>query len=162
MGDYMNKKGIMIFTLMLTLFLMLGSVNASLVEHNFDNDFSMEVPSDSNFVLQPIQDDEDASIMGNEKVYLDENNLLFVLFVEGSMISDDNVDGLYEYIFEVINPGITNYWESQSDGMKVFKPKGHTDEYFSMVGTHSGNKTVIVFGDDTSLLIKMTNTTKFN
>ena len=64
MGDYMNKKGIMIFTLMLTLFLMLGSVNASLVEHNFDNDFSMEVPSDSNFVLQPIQDDEDASIMG--------------------------------------------------------------------------------------------------
>jgi len=31
-----------------------------------------------------------------------------------------------------------------------------------MVGVHSENKTVVVFGEDTSLILKMANTVKFN
>ena len=153
----------MILTLIFISFLMVGSVNASLVDYNFDNDFSMNVPKDSNFVQQTVpQSDDDTGFIGDEKDYVDEKNQLAVLYIESELISNDTVDGWYDNLFSVFNYNLTKYWESQSDGIKIFEPKGSSDEYFSMVGVHSENKTVVVFGEDTSLILKMANTVKFN
>lgn len=134
----------------------------SMTSHDFDGNFKMDVPKDSNFVKQAMEDNKDADVLQLDSgTYLDEKNLILVEFVDSPLISDSNDKVLYHYVFSEANGDLNQSYEYQEDNLRVIVPVKNTDEYISVVGFNEGNKTVCLMGYDVDLLKDMAHTVEF-
>ncbi len=126
----------------------------------FGNVFSMDVPKDSNFVEEPIEDGDDSDIPMVSKFYVDENLQIGLFYFDSVMFNNDNAGLLYQSLFKSINPDLNKSYESQEDNVKIMEPVGGS-ENFAIVGYHDGNKTVIIMGNDVNTMKDMARTVEF-
>ena len=131
----------------------------SMKTHDF-KDFKMDVPKDSNFVKQPLEDlDDDMGF--EEKAYLDEKNQIVINYGYFPIATDDNVYLFYQFAFESLNPDLNQSIEYQEDNLRIIEPNSNSDMYFSLVGVNSGSEMVMLFGDDVNLLKTMAHSVEF-
>ena len=157
----MNRKLIFALIFILALGLCVSSVSAaSLHPKNFENDFTVSIPKGSNFVKTESEMEEDAFMGIEMEQYIDESNMLILMYVDSAVISDDSANWWYSMLFESVNSGLDEYLESQSGNAVFMRPDGSSDEYMSLFGVHSGNETLMIMGMDKSLVEEMGNTVK--
>ena len=64
-------------------------------------------------------------------------------------------------MFSSINPDVNQSYESQDGNLRVIESVPKSDMTFPMVALTSGNETVMLFGQDVSLLKEMGHSVKF-
>lgn len=156
----MNIKILSLFIVFFVAILAMGSVNAvDLTHHNFDNHFSMKIPSGTTFELQEgsNQDVVDGMVF---LTYVSEDNLL-VMYADTPMISEASADYWFQSIFQSMDPDATKCYESQEDNLKILEPISNDGTQLPLVGINEGNKTVMLIGEDVDLLKEMGHTLKF-
>jgi hypothetical protein len=154
----MNKKYLMIFSLIFMIIFTCGCVSA-MEQHNFGSDFTMNVPKDSNFEKAEgaVYDD----LPFNEIDYVDQKNKIVVSYINDPMISDENVDCNYDSLFTLLNPKLDECIEYMEGNMKIIEPKKKSDNRVSVVGLHENNNTIILMGSNTDTLKDMAQTVEF-
>lgn len=154
----MDKKWIMLFIIFLVSILAIGSVSAvNFSNRDFDGYFSMNVPKDvklqKNVTINESGINEVSASYGNEN--------LAIFYMDSFMFSESSSKYFYQTFFESINMGLTECYETQDGNLTILEPKTHNNLELSLVGTCSGNKTIILLGDDVNLLKQMGNSIKF-
>lgn len=152
----MDNKFIGLFIALFIVIFAMGSVNASnLVDHNFDNYFSMKIPDGVNFEKEDSSENDLISVSYS-------NDEIVIVYTDGPMYSEKSYDFFMSSILGSVFPDLDQYYESQEGNLKIFEPTMTSDEYLPMVGTYSGNKLVIIFGPDVNQLKEMGNSIEFN
>lgn len=155
----MNGKYLFGFCLILVIILSCGCASAAMEQHNFGNDFSMEVPKNSNF--EKLEGELYDQLPFEEKDYLDEKNQILVVFCSDPMISDENVDCNYDMIFKTINSDLDECYEYFDGNLKILEPKKKSENNMAVIGQHIDNNTVILVGNDVDSLKEMAKTISF-
>lgn len=160
----MNNKYLSIMTIfLLGVMLCMGAVSAKAMKTNDFDDFEMDIPNDSNFVKQELEDDpKDSDMPLSVETYIDETNLIVLAYIDSPMFAGENNAAIYQAMFSTINPNINQSYESQDDELRIIEPIPKSDMNFPMVGLTSGNKTIMLFGQDIDLLKEMGHSVKFN
>lgn len=155
----MNKNVILLFAIFLVTVLAMGTVSAvNLENHDFDGYFSMDVPKDITF------EKEDASIDENDfeaSMITYMSNNLAIMYTD-TLVSENSSYYLYQEAFQSANPDLTKCYESQEDNLRILEPTSSDDFHFALVGTSSGNKIVMIMGNDVNLLKEIGHSIEFN
>ena len=159
----MNNKYLSIIIIcLLGIMLCMGAVSAKSMKAKNFNDFTMDVPTDSNFVEQEIEDgSEDSDVLMSAETYLDEKNLIILMYIDSPLFAGENNAAIYQGMFSSINPDVNQSYESQDGNLRVIEPVPKSDMTFPMVALTSGNETVMLFGQDVSLPKEMGHSVKF-
>ena len=158
----MDKKFILICVIALAL--SVGAVSAVNLENkNFDDAFSIDVPKDSNFVLQAMDEGSSFNFSSNVslKMHVDEKNQIVIIYSDIPLISNNSVDWWYQNMFQSMNPDLDSCYETQIGDMKYLKPVNESPTNVALAGTNKGNNTVMVAGSDYDLVKSMGKTVKF-
>ena len=158
----MDKKFILICVIALAL--SVGAVSAVNLENkNFDDAFSINVPKDSNFVLQAMDEGSSFNFSSNVslKMHVDEKNQIVIIYSDIPLISNNSVDWWYQNMFQSMNPDLDSCYETQIGDMKYLKPVNESPTNVALAGTNKGNNTVMVAGSDYDLVKSMGKTVKF-
>lgn len=158
----MNKKIFLILSLLIVMMSISVVCAQSMTSHNFGNDFTMDVPKDSNFVEQPLNDTDVDNFDLNEKAYLDEGNMMIIEYVDTSIISQNQISLFTHFIFDSVNVDLNQAYEYQEGDIKVMEPVNNDGAHFSIVCVNSGNQSVAVVGMDVDTLKDMIHTVEFN
>lgn len=155
----MNNKVMCLFTIFLAVIITMGVASATDLEsHDFDDYFSMDVPQGTTFQK------EDSSI--NDEFKMDSvgymSDSLGVFYIDTQFFLEYTSYSLYQMMFENINVDLTKCYESQEGNLRILEPTTNDGVHFSLVGTSSGNKMVVLMGNDVSLLKEMGHTIEFN
>ncbi len=153
----MNNKYLLGLCLIFILMLSCGCASA-MQQHNFGNDFSMNVPDGTNF--EKIESELYDDLPFEETDYMDEGSETIIGYVNDAMISEENVDCNYDVLFRMFNPDLNECLEYHQDNLKVLEPE--SKDGFAVVGLHQDNKTVILIGHDVNQLIEMMGSVEFN
>ncbi len=157
----MNNKLLSIILICLLVgVLSMGVVCAKSMKTQDFGTFKIDVPKDSNFVKQELEDSDD-NIFANQEQYVDEKNLIVLNYVDTPLFSGENNAILYQAIFESINVDLNQSYEYQEGDLRIIEPVHKSNEVFSLVGLTSGNETLILMGSDTNLIKDMAHTTEF-
>lgn len=95
------------------------------------------------------------------ETYLDEKNLIILMYIDSPLFAGENNAAIYQGMFSSINPDVNQSYESQDGNLRVIEPVPKSDMTFPMVALTSGNETVMLFGQDVSLLKEMGHSVKF-
>ena len=128
--------------------------------HNF-GEFKMDVPKDSDFKEQSIDPENLNDMPGEMSAYVDEQSLMFVYYIYSPLFSGEGNSALYQLMFEGINVDVNQAYEYQDGNLRVIEPVHKSDMTFSEVALTSGNETVLLCGQDVSLLKEMGHSVKF-
>lgn len=160
----MNKKYLSILIICLLGFILcVGAVSAKSMKTEHFGDFKMDVPKDSNFVKQEIDEgSEDSDLPLSMDVYVDEKNLIAFYYIDSPIFAGENNAIIYQGIFSSLNPDINQSYESQEGDLRIIEPVPKSEMTLSMVGTTSGNETIMIFGQDISLLKEIGHSITFN
>ena len=155
----MNKKFIGLFIIFFVAILAMGSVGAAKLEnHNFDDNFWMKVPKDTTFQKQNDSINEN----GLNQISLSYiNNDLLVLYMDSMGVSENSSKWFYQTMFESINMDLNECYETQEGDLIILEPKKIDEMHFPVVGVSSGNKNVMLMGNDVDLLKDMAHTIEF-
>lgn len=156
----MKNRYVLIFCLIFIILFTCGCVSAKMQQHNFEHDFTMDVPKDSNF--EKVESELYSELPFEETDYIDEKNKIVVGYICDPMISDENVDCNYDELFKLINPDLDECFEYQESNMKILEPKKKSDDNFAVVGLHQDNNTVILVGNDVDMLKEMMQSVEFS
>ena len=158
-GVLMNKK-VIILILLCTSFFAIGCVGAAdLKNYDFDGYFTMNVPNDVSFEKQINDTSQDGYDIVNAN-YMSEN--IVIVYMNNPMLGDNSSVYLYQTMLEQGNPDVSQCYESQEGNLTIFESTAPDGSDLSLVGTCSGNKLVIIVGDDVGLIKEMGNSVKFN
>lgn len=159
----MNNKYLAVLIICaLGLMLCVGAVSAKSMKTKNFADFKVDVPKDSNFVKQKVDDEsKDSDIPMSMEVYVDEKNIVGLYYIDSLLFAGENNAVIYHGIFSSLNPDINQSYESQENNLRIIEPVPKSDISLSLVGLTSGNKTIILFGEDVSLLKEMGRSVKF-
>ena len=93
----MNNKYLSIIIIcLLGIMLCMGAVSAKSMKAKNFNDFTMDVPTDSNFVEQEIEDgSEDSDVLMSAETYLDEKNLIILMYIDSPLFAGENNAAIY-------------------------------------------------------------------
>ncbi|WP_297828488.1 hypothetical protein [uncultured Methanobrevibacter sp.] len=155
----MEKKWIKLCIVLVILLFAIGSVSAAdLFPRNFDDYFSMKVPKNVNF-----QEDVDETYFNGTTMvfatYTSDN--IGIIYMDSFMFSENSSSSFYQSTFEGFNPDSTKCYESQEGDLKILEPIPKNDLSLSLVGKSSGNKILIVAGDNLSIIKQMAQSAKF-
>lgn len=155
----MNKKFIGLFIIFFVAILAMGSVGAAKLEnHNFDDYFWMKVPKDTTFQKQNESIDESGF---NQTSLLYASNDLVVMYFDSIMISENSSTWFSQTIFESTYMDLNECYETQEGNLLILEPKKIDETHFPMVVVSSGNKNVMLVGNDLDLLEDMAHTVEF-
>lgn len=155
----MNKRVICLFAIFSIVVLTVGGVSAvDLDNRNFDNYFSMKVPKNVDFQKESNSTNEDGFKM-DMLIYSSEN--LGIFYFDSPLTSENSSYTFYQQMFQGANPDLTQCYESQEDNLRILEPTVKDKTHASMVGTSSGNKFIILFGNDVNLLKEMGHSIRF-
>ena len=161
----MNSKYLSILIICsLGVILCMGAVCAkSMTSQNF-GDFRVDVPKNSDFVEQDLDVDEseNSDIPLSGETYVDEKNILMLVYIDSPLFAGENNAAIYQLMFSTTNPDLNQSYESQEGNLRIIEPVKKSEMNFSMVGLTSGNKTMLIFGQDVDLLKEMGHSVKFS
>ena len=155
-----NKLLSLILICLLVGVLSMGFVCAKSMKTEDFGTFKMDVPKDSNFVKQEIEDSDD-NVFDNQEQYVDEKNLIILTYVDTPLFSGEHNAIIYQALFEAINVDLNQSYEYQEGDLRIIEPVHKSNEVLSLVGLTSGNETLILLGPDTNLIKDMAHTTEF-
>lgn len=154
----MNKKVLGLSAIFIVAVLAMGAVSATdLSNHDFGDYFSMKTP-DVNFEKQENSTGEEGFEMDMVS-YVSEDLVIF--YSDSPLFSEDSCYSIYQMMFGLVNPDLTECYESQEGNLRILEPTTNDETHFALVGVNSGNKTVMLFGNDVDLLSEMGHTIKF-
>lgn len=143
--------------------LCVGAVSAKSMKTEHFGDFNMDVPKNSNFVKQELDEEsQDSDIPLSMDVYVDEKNIMGIYYIDTPLFAGENNAIIYQGIFSSLNPDINQSYESQEGNLRIIEPVPKSKMTFSMVAFTSGNETIMLFGQNVSLLKEMGHSVKFN
>ena len=160
----MNKRYISLLIICLFGCMLCMSVvcaKDSMKNQKFGNEFKMDVPKNSNFAQQARESDENETVPFDEKLYFDEKSQIAVEYINSSVFSN-NTAIFCQVFFESGNADLNKSYEYQEGDLRVMEPVSKSSSYFSVVGKGSGNKFVMLSGQDVSLMKKMAHSIEFN
>lgn len=154
----MNKKFIGLFVIFFIAIMAMGSVNAvNLKNHNFDDYFSMKVPT-TDFE----KEDGSFQVNGTDSISISYyNDEFYIGYTDVEMFSEDNSAFIFQFFYQIINPDSNKCYESQEGNLKVLEPTKNDGTQVPLVGFCEGNKFLIIAGEDVDLLKEMAHTVKF-
>ena len=153
----MNKKIILFAGILFVSLLAINSVSAAqYVTHDFDGYFTMQVPDDVTF-----QKDVNTAVGENNFITYQNENIV-IMYCDSFFVSENSSTYFIQTIFEELNPDLSTCHESQEDGLLILEPTTNNDLNFITVGKCSGNKVLIIVGDDLELIKGMAKSAKFN
>jgi len=156
----MNRKFLGLCIIFLVAVLTMGAVGATNLErHDFDGYFSMDVPEGAAFEKQNSSTYENG-IKIDSISYMSDSMVIF--YMATPLLSEYSSYSLYQTMFESVNSDLTQCYESQEDNLRILEPTANDTVHFALVGTSSGNKTVLLMGNDVALLKEMGHTIRFN
>lgn len=156
----MDRKWICLFIVFFAAVLVMGSVDAAeLKDHNFKDYFSMKIPKNAHFQKQDDSFHENGLDMVS-LIYSSDD--LVISYQDAPMFGENSSEFFYQYMFESIMSDLDECYESQEGNLTILQPKKIDDMHIAMVGTSSGNETVIVMGKDLDLIKKMGKSVDFN
>ena len=112
----------------------------------------MKVPKNVDFHKEKNSTDENGFKM-DMLMYISDN--LIIMYFDTPIFSENTYYGLYQKIFQNANPDLTNCYESQEDNLRIMEPTVKDKTHASLVGTCSGNKFIILMGNDVNTLKSM-------
>lgn len=155
----MNKKIICLFIVFLVACLTISNVSATnLVEKNMDGYFSIKVPKGADFEVENGSVTENGIEMTSIG-YISDN--LGIVYMDVPLLNENVTPIFLQSLFEEVYPDSTEYYESQEGNLTILEPITMDSEHLPMVGVSSGNKTIILMGDDLNLLKEMAYSVKF-
>ena len=153
----MNKKLILI--LLCVSFFAIGSVGAADLEnYDFDGYFTMKVPKDISFEKEINDTSEDGIVMVNAN-YFTEN--IAISYMCSPMINENSSVFFYQTMLEQINPESSQCYESQEGNLTILESTLEDGSQIALVGVSTGNKLIVIGGEDVSLLKDMGHSVKF-
>ncbi len=155
----MNKKLVIFLIICFVSLLTLGGVSAAnLQHHDFDDYFSMDVPKGTSFEKQDSSTNENGMELTSISYASDE---IMIVYMDTPLYSENSSAFMYQSLFESLNVDLTECYESQEDNLIILEPTTNDGVHFSIVGTISGSKMIILAGLDTDLLKEMGHTIEF-
>lgn len=156
----MNKKFLLIILICLTLALTLGSVSAAeFTNHQFGNDFSMKIEKGTHFEKNSTKLDL-FEMESKMTVYMNEK--LVIAYTDSPIFAGNSSSLFYQYMFEQTNPDLSQCYETQDDDLTILQPVKQDKTHVNLVGVSSGNKTVMIIGQDINDLKTMGKSVKFD
>jgi hypothetical protein len=156
----MNKKVICLFAIFSIAVLTVGGVSAAnLVNHDFGDNFSMKIPKNADFHKEKNSTEINGVKMEMIAYYSDS---LAIMYIDSQVISENSSYGLYQGVFQNVNPDLTQCYESQDDNLRILEPTVKDKTHISVVGTSSGNKIIILAGNDLDTLKAMGRSIRFS
>ena len=153
----MNKKLILI--LLCVSFFAIGSVGAADLEnYDFDGYFTMKVPNDVTFEKE-INNTSEEGIDVVSANYMGEN--IIIAYMYNPIINENSSVFLYQTVLEQINPESSQCYESQEGNLTILESTLEDGSQIAIVGVSSGNKLIVIGGEDVSLLKEMGHSVKF-
>ena len=155
----MDKKIFLIA--FIALMLSMSVVSATTYKNEKFDGFSIEVPKNSHFVKQAI-DEEGGPELGDNKLYADDKMMVAIEYIKSPMVSEENADFFYQAILQNMNPDLNSCWETQKGNMKLLSPMKSSENSLAMACITEGNQTVVVYGVDEHMVEHMGSTVEFN
>ncbi len=152
----MNKKYLLLFIVFL---LAIGSASAANFDnHDFDGYFTMDVPSGATF-QKDINETNEEGIKLIVANYM--SNDFAIMYMDSPLNTENSSAWFYQSFFEVGNPDLTKCYERQEGNLKILEPTTSNEASFPVVGVSSGNKMIIIMGNDTDVLEQMGKSVEF-
>ena len=153
----MNKKLILIL-LCISFFAICSVGAADLENYDFDGYFTMKVPKDVSFEKEiNATSEEGIDVVG--ATYMSEN--IMIAYMHNPFINENSSVSLYQTFVEQVNPESTQCYESQEGNMTIFESTAEDGSQIIVIGVTSGNKMILLAGEDMSLLKEMGHSVKF-
>ena len=149
----MNKRLIGVSIIFLIAVLAMGS--ASAVSHDFDGQFSMNIPKGTTFQKEDMSNGEE----GINILYM--NDELMVEYFDSVSFSEESSKYFYQTTFEMANSDLDQCYETQEGNVTLLQPVTSDGQHFPMAFVESGHKMVIVIGEDASSIKKMAESVVF-
>ncbi len=154
----MNKKGILLIVLCISLFTISGVSAVNWDNQDFDGYFSMKVPNGVTFE-KDINSSVESGINQINAFYMSDN--ILVEYMDSPLFSEDSAIFIYQSFFESINPESMGCYESQEDNITILEPLTNDGSEFPVVGMCNGNKLIIISGDDVQIIKEMVRSVEF-
>lgn len=155
----MNKKFIVFLILFSVSILAISTVNATDLEYkDFDGYFSVKVPSSIDFQKDLNESREDGFNLVTAS-YMSEN--LAIIYMDSTITSNESASFYYQTFFEGAYPESVKCYESQEGDLKIMEPIKSDGSELPMVCKSSGNRLIIIMGDDIDLIKEMGHSIKF-